>query len=200
MSAVPDQCIHPLHIQGSAFFVGGRPVIGGWRLWVARRVYFWLGVSDVEGKSICTDKKLAAKMASVPGGFFMELPVNASLPEEPCQYGLHSFPSAEPNDYPHRLLRLVAVTRADMGPPAPGSNQVGCWQRLWGWWECFRPKGRTVTGNEEQSTSEGLLRCLGQWVREAKRDAANFNHRLEKIERELAAQQARRNARPHADD
>lgn len=193
-----------------AWAVNFRPALRSLPLWkwpiqlLMRFCYFVTEIGDIHSQCITTDEKLAKRLSKRPGWYAAPYPVASTeedvLPEETCQYGTLYFESSSARTkYRERNLTLVAVKRADMGPP-PEGKEVGCWQRVFDWLKCFKSGGRAVTENGQRSSSEGLLDCLGKWVREAKRDAASVNLRLEKIEHELAAQAKRRDAHPHADD
>ena len=89
--------------------------------WVYQR-YGWAAV-DHDGKSYCKlefigifDSAPAARYAAMMrGGSYRELPLNCSLPEETCQFGVHDFPlsSASP-EYRKRALPFVAMQRTDI--------------------------------------------------------------------------------------
>jgi hypothetical protein len=96
------------------------PEIPYWVKWILRRIYHRYGwtAMDREGKSYCKwsflgifDTATAARWAAmVPGGSWMELPLNVSLPEETCQFRVHDFPhSSVSHEYRNRRLPLVAV-------------------------------------------------------------------------------------------
>lgn len=101
------------------------PLVPWWIKWLLRAVYRWYGWAAVghDGKSYCKlefigiyDSAPAARWAAgVAGGSYRELPLNASLPEETCQFGVHDFPlsSASP-EYRNRVLPYVAVAREDL--------------------------------------------------------------------------------------
>lgn len=89
--------------------------------WVYRR-YGWACV-DRDGKSYCklefvgvydnaTDARWAAM---IPGGSYRELPLNASLPEETCQFRVHDFPhSSASQEYRNRKLPYMAVPTREL--------------------------------------------------------------------------------------
>lgn len=93
--------------------------------WLLRRIYFWYGwaATGHDGKSYTKldfigiyDNATAARWAAmVPGGSYRELPLNASLPEESCQFGVYDHPlSTESPEYRHRQMPFVAVKREDL--------------------------------------------------------------------------------------
>lgn len=97
----------------TAYFVGQRrPLsdLGRWRRTLVRFVYFvvgWSGGDQVEAQAITTTKECALGMASKPGWFVVELPLDHCLPEEPCQFRLHTFPASDAKaryDTDHRPL------------------------------------------------------------------------------------------------
>lgn len=101
------------------------PLVPWWMKWLLRRIYQWYGWAAVghDGKSYCKlefigifDNATAARWAAmVPGGSYRELPLNTSLPEETCQFGVHDFPHAEASsEYRNRRLPYVAVARDDL--------------------------------------------------------------------------------------
>lgn len=88
--------------------------------WLARWVYFRIGwASDycTELVGAYTKKADAYWAANGPGLAMMEVPLNASLPDETCQFRCHEFPAAEAETrtkYQHRTLDLVAIPRAHL--------------------------------------------------------------------------------------
>jgi len=88
--------------------------------WLLKWVYFrygWAAV-DKDGKSYCKlefigiyDNATEARWAAmIPGGSYRELPLNASLPEETCQFKIHDFPhSSASQQYRERKLSFMAV-------------------------------------------------------------------------------------------
>lgn len=96
------------------------PYVPRWLKWLLRliyRKYGWAAV-DRNGKSYCKlefigifDNATAARWAAmVPGGSYRELPLNASLPEQTCQFRVHDFPHADvSNEYRNRKLPYQAV-------------------------------------------------------------------------------------------
>jgi hypothetical protein len=113
----------------SAYYVGKRPCIDDLPFWgrtfvllillpLQRFAYRHWGHSDVESQAIVTSRTRAEHMVRDRSWFIQELPVNACLPEETCQYGVHDFPKAKSGMYRERHLPLVSVPReeiADMG-------------------------------------------------------------------------------------
>src|ERR1041385_474145 len=93
--------------------------------WLLRRIYHRYGwtAMDHDGKSYCKwaflgifDTATQARWAAmVPGGSWMELPLNESLPEETCQFRAHDYPcSSASREYRNRKLPYVAVPRVDI--------------------------------------------------------------------------------------
>lgn len=93
--------------------------------WLLRRIYHRYGwaATDHNGKSYCKlefvgifDNASTARWAAMmPGGSYRELPLNASLPEETCQFGVYDHPLSEASpEYRHRQMPFVAVSRADL--------------------------------------------------------------------------------------
>jgi hypothetical protein len=90
--------------------------------WLLRRIYHhyaWTAM-DHDGKSYCKwaflgifDTATQARWAAmVPGGSWMELPLNESLPEETCQFRAHDFPhSSASAEYRNRKLPFAVVAR-----------------------------------------------------------------------------------------
>jgi len=92
--------------------------------WLLRRIYHRYGwtAMDHDGKSYCKwefigiyDTATGARWAAmVPGGSWMELPLNESLPEETSQFRNHDFPrSSVSSEYRNRQLPFVTVARKD---------------------------------------------------------------------------------------
>lgn len=100
------------------------PLVPRWVKTFLRWVYFrygWAAV-DHDGKSYCKleflgiyDSAPAARYAAmVPGGSYRELPLNCSLTEETCQFGIHDFPLSDASpEYRRRELPFVNLPRAD---------------------------------------------------------------------------------------
>jgi hypothetical protein len=90
-----------IQVIDTAFLVGKRRPLTDfpfWKRWIIRAIYFALGWSDgdaVEVQSICTSRELAADMANKPGWFFVRLPINTPLPDEPCQFREQEFPNSD---------------------------------------------------------------------------------------------------------
>lgn len=84
----------------TAFLVGKRRPLAdfpAWKRWAVRAVYFVLGWDNgaaIEVQSICTTEERARDMANKPGWFLIQLPINVSLPDEPCQFKAHEFPAS----------------------------------------------------------------------------------------------------------
>lgn len=92
--------------------------------WLLRRIYHRYGwtAMDHDGKSYCKwsflgvfDTATGARWAAmVPGGSYMELPLNESLPEETSQFRVHDFPySSASHEYRNRKLRFITLARDD---------------------------------------------------------------------------------------
>lgn len=100
----------------SVFLVARRPPLSEhpfiWR-WLARFVYeriHWAPDYGIEYQGVYTDEAEARWAASGQGMFLIELPLNASLPTETCQYGVHDFPLSEAShNYRNRKFQYVAV-------------------------------------------------------------------------------------------
>lgn len=96
------------------------PYVPSWVKWLLRKIYKrygWAAV-DKNGKSYCKvefvgiyDNATEARWAAmIPGGSYRELPLNASLPEETCQFRIHDFPySSASQEYRSRKLPFMAV-------------------------------------------------------------------------------------------
>lgn len=112
-----EQDINP----ASVFLVARRPPLSVhpvvWR-WLARFVYKrinWAPDYGIEYQGIYTDAAEARYAASELGGFVIELPLNASLPLETCQFGAHDFPLSEASSqYRNRRFPFVAVPRNEL--------------------------------------------------------------------------------------
>ena len=103
----------------SVWLVARRPPLSDCKVlyrWLARWLYTriqWTPDYGIEYQGVYTDEAEARWAASGPGMFFMELPLNGSLPEEICQYGKHDFPLSEASAmYRNRRLPLMTLTRA----------------------------------------------------------------------------------------
>lgn len=103
--------------------------------WLLRRIYHRYGwtAMDHDGKSYTKwsflgvfDTATGARCAAmVPGGSWMELPLNESLPEETSQFGAHDFPlSSVSDEYRNRKLPLVAVPRETVDRLAEGVHST----------------------------------------------------------------------------
>lgn len=111
-----------IQIIDTAFLVGKRRPLTDfpwWKRQIVRAVYFFLGWSNgdaVEVQAICTDRELAADMANKPGWFFVRLPINTSLPDEPCQFREQEFPRSDiaPRYERARPIPLEAVRVSDI--------------------------------------------------------------------------------------
>lgn len=103
-----------IDVLETAFLVGKRRPISefpAWKRWVIRGIYFVLGWDNgaaVEVQAICTTAERAREMAIPDGWFLIELPINVSLPEEPCQFKVHEFPQSDVQDQSRRVP-LAAV-------------------------------------------------------------------------------------------
>lgn len=112
-----EQDIKPV----SVFLVARRPPLSEqpflWR-WLARFVYQriqWAPDFGIEYQGVYTDESEARHVASGPGMFVIEMPLNASLPLETCQYGSHDFPLSEASSaYRNRKFPFVAVPRSQI--------------------------------------------------------------------------------------
>lgn len=103
--------------------------------WLLRRIYHRYGwtAMDHDGKSYIKwaflgifDTATGARWAAmVPGGSWMELPLNESLPEETSQFRAHDFPhSSVSHEYRNRKLPFVAVERAQLDQLEDKVNQT----------------------------------------------------------------------------
>lgn len=105
----------------SVFLVAKRPPLANypflWR-WLARYVYkkiHWSPDFGIEYQGVYESEAAARFAASMPGGFYMELPLNVELPQETAQYGKHDFPLSEASaEYRTREFAMVAVPRSSM--------------------------------------------------------------------------------------
>jgi hypothetical protein len=104
----------------SVYLVGKRPPLKNypvlWRF-LARFVYHrlnWCPDYGIEYQGVFTDEAEARHAASGPGMFYMELPLNAELPEETSQFGVHDFPLSEASsEYRNRRFSFVTIPRRD---------------------------------------------------------------------------------------
>lgn len=80
---------------------------------VARLAYFMWGWTNIlVAQSICSSKEKAREFANGPRRFYLELPVDADLPDRTCQFGQHDFPaSAVSQRYQKRQLDYLAIPR-----------------------------------------------------------------------------------------
>lgn len=101
------------------------PHVPRWLKWLLVRIYERYGWAAVghDGKSYCKlefigifDNATSARWAAmVPGGSYRELPLNASLPEQTCQFRVHDFPhSSKSHEYRNRKLPYQAVPTKDL--------------------------------------------------------------------------------------
>lgn len=105
----------------TVFLVGKRPPLSThppfWQ-WLARLVYkrlHWCPDFGIEYQGVFTNEAEARHAASAPGMFYMELPLDAELPAEPCQFGVHDFPHSDASPfYRRRKAPYVAVPRTQM--------------------------------------------------------------------------------------
>lgn len=105
----------------SVFLVARRPPLSAhpylWR-WLARFVYQrinWAPDFGIEYQGVYTDEAEARHAASQVGGFVIAMPLNASLPLETCQFGIHDFPLSEAShEYRNRKFSFVAVPRKEI--------------------------------------------------------------------------------------
>lgn len=108
-----------IDIPVSVYLVAHRPPLDKqpwyWR-WLARLTYQrmgWCPDYGIEYQGVYGEQSAARHAASECGGFYMELPMNASLPTETGQYGVHDFPLSEASPlYRKRQLPFVVVPRA----------------------------------------------------------------------------------------
>lgn len=113
----PDMTDNP----SSVYLVAKRPPLSNypplWR-WLARFVYRrinWCPDYGIEYDGVYTDEAEARFAASEAGGFYMELPLNTSLPPLTAQYGTHDFPLSDASpDYRGRKFNLVTISRHDL--------------------------------------------------------------------------------------
>lgn len=93
--------------------------------WLLRRIYHRYGwtAMDHDGKSYCKwdflgifDTATGARWAAmVPGGSWMELPLNESLPMETSQFRAHDFPlSSVSHEYRNRKLPFTTVPTCEL--------------------------------------------------------------------------------------
>jgi hypothetical protein len=110
----PMAAASDIEVLETAFLVGKRRPLADlptWKRWLVRAIYRFLGYDNgaaVEVQAICTTEELARDVANKPGWFLVELPINVSLPEEPCQFKAHEFPASGVAGQHHRIP-LAAV-------------------------------------------------------------------------------------------
>jgi hypothetical protein len=119
---MPENEVKTAYVAFQTKSLDDDPDIPNWVKWILRRIYHRYGwtAMDHDGKSYCKwsflgiydTATLARWAAMVPGGSWIELPLNQSLPEETCQFGAHDFPrSSVSHEYRNRALPLIAVPR-----------------------------------------------------------------------------------------
>ena len=122
---MPDEQLRTAYVAFQTKSLDDDPYVPRWVKWLLRRIYHHYGwtAMDHDGKSYCKweflgifDTATSARWAAmVPGGSWMELPLNQSLPEETSQFGAHDFPrSSVSHEYRNRQLPFVAVPRDDL--------------------------------------------------------------------------------------
>ena len=120
LNNMPDEDLRTAYVVLQTKSLDDDPDIPYVIKWLLRRIYHRYGwtAMDHDGKSYCKwsflgifDTATAARWAAmVPGGSWMELPLDVSLPEETCQFRIHDFPhSSVSHEYRNRRLPLVAV-------------------------------------------------------------------------------------------
>ena len=132
MAAVKD-----IEVIPSAFITGrSRPLedyLPRWKRWVVRQVWLRLGWAShlqkcsncghtqepgdaIEFLEISTTEERARDVSNKPGGFAVELPINSSLPDVPCQFGAHLRPHSEAAEQyeRHRSIPYEAVRSSDI--------------------------------------------------------------------------------------
>lgn len=91
--------------------------------WIMRAVYFYCewaasgkgeqGYFSIEYQGIYTSKEEAYHAARADGYSVTELPLNATLPKETCQFRCHDFPTSEASRaYRFRQMEIVAMPSA----------------------------------------------------------------------------------------
>lgn len=100
----------------TVFLVAKRPPLSNqprFYRWLARWLYcrmHWCPDFGIEYQGVFTSEAEARYAASAPGMFYMELPLDAELPAEPCQFGKHDFPHSESSAfYRNRKCRFIAI-------------------------------------------------------------------------------------------
>lgn len=118
----PETCPAPdegTELVTTVFLVGKRPPLANyppfWR-WLARLVYHhinWSPDYGIEYQGVYDTEAEARYAASTPGGFYMELPLNAELPQATAQFGKHDFPLSDASaDYRNRRFPFVTIPRS----------------------------------------------------------------------------------------
>lgn len=105
----------------SVFLVAKRPPLTDhplvWR-WLARLVYKrinWAPDYGIEYQGVYEDEATARHAAAMPGGFYIELPLNAELPQETAQFGKHDFPLSDASaEYRNRKFPYITLTREQL--------------------------------------------------------------------------------------
>jgi len=105
----------------SVYLVGKRPPLANypaiWRF-LARWIYAqlnWCPDYGIEYQGVYTDEAEARYEASAPGRFYLELPLDASLPDETAQYGVHDFPLSDAShEYRRRKFAYVVIPRVQL--------------------------------------------------------------------------------------
>lgn len=101
------------------------PLVPWFIKWLLRRIYHHYGwtATGHDGKSYTKweflgifDTATGARWAAmVPGGSWMELPLNEALPEETSQFRAHDYPrSSASHEYRNRKLPWVSIARTDI--------------------------------------------------------------------------------------
>lgn len=106
----------------TAFLVGKRRPLTEfcpkWKRWIVRAVFFalnWSNGDAVEVQAICTDRELAVDLANRwPSGFFVRLPINTPLPDEPCTFREQEFPRSEAAGIYERTSRAPLLSKGDI--------------------------------------------------------------------------------------
>lgn len=114
----PVEEIPPVPVVSSVWLVARRPLLSEHPVfyrWLARWLYrriHWTPDYGIEYQGVYIDEAEARWAASGAGMFVMEVPFNACLPEETCQFGKHDFPLSEASPmYRNRSLSFVAIPR-----------------------------------------------------------------------------------------
>lgn len=86
-----------------------------WKRWLVRAVYFlvdWQTADGEEKQAICTDEAIAKAIVAAGGSnwFYHRLPVNVSLPSEPCKLDGVRFPLSEASEvYERKGLQMTPI-------------------------------------------------------------------------------------------